>query len=71
MNRQRRKKIAEILKRSRTLLRKNTEEMAATLGWTHVDYVNAELGRLSLSAGQQNDVRGLLKYHAERRLRHS
>jgi transcriptional regulator with XRE-family HTH domain len=61
MNRQRRKAVATILKKYRKLKKYTMAQTAAVLGWDETLYTEAEAGRASLSDGQQDDVRRMLK----------
>lgn len=61
MNRERRRKIAKILQKFREKSGKTMKEMAIALGWDDITYDAAELGSISLSEGQQNDIRRVMK----------
>lgn len=61
MNRARRKAVAEILRKYRKLKKMEPAQVAGVLGWEEAFYVQAEAGRASLSEGQQNDVRRMLR----------
>lgn len=65
MNRERRKAVAKVLRSYREKKGQTQAEVAKSLGWEEHDYIKAERGLLSLSAGQQDDVRAMLKRAAD------
>lgn len=65
MNHETRRAVAKVLRRFRKKLGVSRGELAKRLGWTEDDYVRAEDGGISLSEGQQNDVRRVMKEAAD------
>jgi transcriptional regulator with XRE-family HTH domain len=61
MNYDQRRKVGRALRMFRKKTGKTVEALAKELGWEPAFYVLAELGKASLSEGQQNDVRRVMK----------
>ena len=67
MNKEKRRAVGASLRAWRVLLRQPCTEAAKILNWPLDIYLAAERGDLSLSAGQQADVRRAMKHAINRR----
>lgn len=61
MNRERRKAVAKVLRSYRALRRRTPEQVAKLLGWPLAVYKGVEAAAVSLSEGEQHDIRVMLR----------